>query len=217
MDFDQTDHVIVSLIKKLAPSVSEKGILTISLDKLLFLIDYEHFKATGKQATDFRYIWYRYGPYPIVDFEPRLEKLEGYEIARVRKARVIDERPYDLFYFGENPRFTPRLGSPLSSILSNIVDIFSDADWKILLEYVYNLDIVRGLEFGQPIDFGVQMRTVDEIFLEKVANAFKEELNQPLGVEHFNAIDRALKEPTNENIETARRMLVAQHRASKYS
>lgn len=217
MEFDQTDHVIVSLIKKLAPRLGEKGVLTISLDKLLFLIDYEHFKVTGKQATDFRYIWYKYGPYPIVDFEPRLQKLEGYEIARVKKARVIDDRPYDLFYFGENPRFTPLLGGPLNSILNNIVDIFGDADWKTLLEYVYNLDIVRGLEFKQSIDFSVQMRTVDEIFLEKVAKAFEEELKQPLSVEHFNAIERALKEPTNENIETARQMLVAQHKASKYS
>ena len=59
--------------------------------------------------------------------------------------------------------------------------------------------------------------TEDEIFLETVVNAFKEELEQPLSAQHFSAIERALSEPTNENIETARRMLGVQRRASRYS
>lgn len=83
---------------------------------------------------------------------------------------------------------------------------------------VYSLDIVEGLEFGQPVDFGrMQVRTEDEIFMEAVANAFKEGLEQPLSTQHFSVIERALSEPTNENIETVRQMLGIQRKASQYS
>lgn len=218
MEFDQTDHIIVSLVKKIAPRVGGKGILTIFLAKLLFLADYEYFKATGKQVTDFRYVWYKHGPYPPVQFEERLVKLEDYEIVRLPMARLIDDRSYNLFYAGTKPRFAPHLDEPLTSILDRITDIFKDATWETLLQYVYSLDIVKGLEFGQPVNFGrVKVRTEDEIFLETIAHTFKEELEQPLSAQHFNSIQRALSEPTNENIETARRMLAAQRRASQYS
>jgi len=218
MKFDQTDHIIVSLIQKLAPRVGRKGILTIFLAKLLFLVDLEYFKAIGKQATDFRYVWYKHGPYPPVQFEDRLANLENYELVKLPMTRMIDDRSYNLFYTGAKPRFAPHLDEPLASTINRITDIFKDATWETLLKYVYSLDIVKGLEFGQPVDFGrVQVQTEDEIFLETIAKAFKEELEQPLSAQHFNSIQRALSEPTNENIETARRMLGAQRRASQYS
>lgn len=217
MKFDQTDHIIVSLVRKLAPRVGKKGILTIFLAKLLFLVDLEYFKAIGNQATDFRYVWYKHGPYPPVQFEDRLANLENYELVKLPMTRMIDDRPYNLFYIGARPRFVPHLDEPLASTINRITDIFKDATWETLLQYVYSLDIVKGLEFGQPVDFGrVQVRAEDEIFLETIANAFKEELEQPLSVQHFNSIQRALSEPTNENIETARRMLGVQRRASQY-
>lgn len=217
MKFDQTDHIIVSLVQKLAPRVGRKGILTIFLAKLLFLVDHEYFKAIGKQATDFRYVWYKHGPYPPVQFEDRLANFENYELVKLPMTRMIDDRPYNLFYTGTRPRFAPHLDEPLASTVNRITDIFKDATWETLLQYVYSLDIVKGLEFGQPVDFGrVQVRAEGEIFLETIANAFKEELEQPLSVQHFNSIQRALSEPTNENIETARRMLGVQRRASQY-
>ena len=59
-EFDQTDHVIAYLVDKLSSRrEGGKGILTIALAKLLFLIDYEHFKATGTQATALTYTWYK--------------------------------------------------------------------------------------------------------------------------------------------------------------
>ena len=217
MEFDQTDHIIVSLIRKLAPRVGKGGILTIFLAKLLFLVDYEYFKTTGKQATVFRYVWYKHGPYPPTHFEERLAKLEDYEIVKFPMTRVVNGRPYNLFYAGSKPRFESHLDEPLTIIIDRITNIFKDAAWETLLQYVYSLDMVKGLEFGQPVDFSrARVRTEDEIFLETVANVFKEELKQPLSHQHFSAIERALSEPTNENIETARRMLAAQHRASRY-
>lgn len=219
MDFDQTDHLISTILRKLAPRVGKKGVLTIFLAKLLFLIDCEYFRLKGTQATDFRYTWYKHGPYPPVAFEERLEKLEGYEIARLPMTRVVDGRPYALFYAGSQPRFEPHLEEPLNGIANRLIEIFKDADWEILLQYVYNLDIVKGLEFGMLIDFGglPTMKTADEELLAAVATAFETELAQPLSKEHMNVIKDALREPTNENIEMARRMLNRQRIASKYS
>ncbi len=54
----------------------------------------------------------------------------------------------------------------------------------------------------------------DEIFLQTIASAFKEELERPLSAEHFSAIQQAATESTNENIKTAKRMLGAQLRAA---
>lgn len=218
LEFDQTDQVIVSLINKLAPHVRKKGIVTIFLAKLLFLVDCEYFKATGSQATDFRYIWYKHGPYPPVDFEERLQKLEGYEVIRLPMTRLVDGRSYTLFYAGTRSRFTPHLDEPLRSIVDKITEIFKDATWETLLQYVYSLDVVKGLELGDAIDFSrATTKTEDEIFLERVTSAFKEELSRPLSPEHIKAIQQALSEPTNENIETAKRMLARQRAASRFS
>lgn len=218
MEFDRTDHIIVSLVKRLAPRAGGKGVLTIFLAKLLFLLDYEYFKIAGSQATDFRYIWYKHGPYPLVDFEERLQKLEGYEVARLPMTRVVDERPYNLFYAGTHPRFTPHLDESISSIVDRVTEIFKDATWETLLQYVYSLDVVRGLEFGEAVDFGrIAVKTEDEIFLNAIADAFAQELAQPLSAEHMSAIQHALNEPTNENIETAKRMLARQRAASRFS
>ena len=56
MEFDRTDHVIAYLVSKLAPPGGKRKILIISLAKLLFLVDYEHFKAIGNQATNLTYV-----------------------------------------------------------------------------------------------------------------------------------------------------------------
>lgn len=218
LEFDQTDHIIVSLLNKLAPHVGSRGILTIFLAKLLFLIDYEYFKATGRQATDFRYVWYKHGPYPLIDFEERLQKLDGFEIIRLPMTREVDGRPYNLFYAGTRPRFTPHLDKSISSIVDRTTEIFKDANWETLRQYVYSIDVVRGLQFDEVVDFNrIRGKTEDEVFLEKIASAFREELTQPLSVEHIRAIQRALSEPTNENIETAKRMLARQRAASRLS
>lgn len=218
LPFDTIDHLITYLVAKLAPRVSGKGVLTISLAKLLFLADYEYFKAIGKPATNLRYIWYKYGPYPLTDFEPRLAKLEDYEIIKAPMTRVIDERPYNLFYQGPHPRFTPFLDPQLKQIVDRLIEIFADAPWEALLQYVYSLEIVKGLQSGETIEFGrIAVKTEDETFLDTVADAFREELVKPLSQEHYRVIQKALKEPTNENIENAKRMLPLQRRASRVS
>ncbi|PIU55435.1 MAG: hypothetical protein COS88_04530 [Chloroflexi bacterium CG07_land_8_20_14_0_80_51_10] len=217
MHFDQTDHLISYLIGKIVPhaDIRRGGILAVSLAKLLFLIDYEHFKATGKQASDLTYIWYKHGPYPLTDFEPRLAELEGHEIVRLPMERVIDGRPYSLFYAGRSPRYTPSLPESVKEIADRVIFIFGEASQETLLEYVYSLEIVKGLELMQPIDFtrALAKPEVDETFLNTVLEEFKGELTQPLSPEHIKAVQQSLEESTNENIETAKQMLSWQRAA----
>jgi len=214
LEFDRTDHIMTYLVNKLAPLGSKRKILTISLDKLLFLVDYEYFKATGKQATDLTYVWYKHGPYPLTDFEPRLKKLEGYEIARLPMSREIDGRPYNLFCAGVRPRFAPHLEDPVRDTVDMMAEIFRDASWETLVQYVYSLDIVKDLQFGETIDFRRKLaKTEDEVFLETISRTFERELACPLSPEHIKVVQEALTEPTNENIETARKMLARQRDA----
>lgn len=213
MEFDRTDHIIAYLVNRLAPPGSKRKVLTIQLAKLVFLVDYEHFKATERQATDLTYVWFKHGPYPLTDFEPRLTKLEGYEIIRLRMSREIDGGLYSLFCAGPRPRFTPCLEEPVRDTVDRVAEIFRDASWEILLQYVYSLDIVKGLQFGDAIDFRQLAKTEDEVFLETVARTFEQQLARSLGPEHMKVVQDPLSKPTNENIETARKMLARQRDA----
>ena len=218
MEFDQTDHLIVYLISKLPPYIDKQhgGILTFQLAKLLFLIDYEYFKVTGKQASNLKYVWYKYGPYPLTDFEPRIQKLEGFEIVRLPMTREIDGRSYNLFYKGSNPRFKPLLTEQVKLIVDKQIFIFGEVPWEILRQYVYSIDILQGLKLKQPIDFTkislLETKPEDD-FLKAIARAFKEELELPLSDEHLTTVKESIDESTNDNVETAKRMLARQRLA----
>ena len=69
--------------------------------------------------------------------------------------------------------------------------------------------------FTRQTDIGrLEIPTEEDPFLQTLASAFKEELAQPFGADHFDAIEHASRHRTNENIETAKRMLRAQRRAA---
>ncbi|GAI34904.1 unnamed protein product, partial [marine sediment metagenome] len=142
-----------------------------------------------------------------------------HEVVRLPMERVIDGRPYSLFYARESPRFTPSLPEPVKEIADRVIFIFGEASQETLLEYVYSLEIVKGLELTQPIDFtrALAKPEVGEAFLNAVLEEFKGELTQPLSPEHTKTIQQALEEPTNENIETAKQMLSRQRAAFRLS
>lgn len=62
-------------------------------------------------------------------------------------------------------------------------------------------------------DFTQLVKTEDEVSLETVARAFEQELARPPSPEHMKVVREALSEPTNENVETARKMLTRQRDA----
>lgn len=217
-EFDLTDNLIVYLVKQLAPRRKPgSGILTIVLAKLLFLVDYEYFKQTGTQATAIRYSWYRHGPYSLQDFEPRLKLLEGQEIIRLPMTREVDGRPYNLFKEGPKPRFSPELPIDIKKQADRVMYIFGQSSWQDILSYVYSLGFAKDMKLGQSIEFNniLKPASPDEAFMSSIADTFRGELVQPLSSAHMQVIEQALKEPTNENIENARRMLLHQKRAFK--
>lgn len=63
----------------------------IKLFKLLYLLDFEHFRQTGKSVTGFDYQAWKFGPVPI-DLMEEWEELGEDLRARVR---IVQERVYD--------------------------------------------------------------------------------------------------------------------------
>ena len=215
-EFDQTDHLIAYLVDKLSSRrEGGKGILTIALAKLLFVIDYEHFKVKGTQATTLAYTWYKHGPYSIEEFEPRLAKLDGHEVVRLPMTRDVDGREYSVFRKGSKARFVPSLLDSVKEQADKVIFIFGQTSWEQMVEYVYSLDFVKHIKFGEVIDFAQILTSPkpDEALVDTVIDTFREELLQPMSSGHMKVIQNALQEPTNENIETAKKMLSRQKKA----
>lgn len=63
----------------------------IKLFKLLYLLDFEHFKQTGKSVTGFDYQAWKFGPVPI-DLMEEWEEFGGDLRQRVR---IVEEKVYD--------------------------------------------------------------------------------------------------------------------------
>lgn len=63
----------------------------IKLFKLLYLLDFEHFRQTGRSVTGFDYQAWKFGPVPI-DLMEEWEELGDDLLSRIR---IVQERAYD--------------------------------------------------------------------------------------------------------------------------
>jgi hypothetical protein len=142
-----THHLIVYIVQNL-----HKNLLKTNLLKLLYLIDLEFFKKRGKQATNFNYIYYKKGPW-TPQFDQTLTQLEGFEIKSIKKEKLEATEEYYIFCKGPKPRFQPALPSDLKEIVDRILFIFKETPQKDLLQYVYSIEPMRSVRFGEKIDF----------------------------------------------------------------
>ena len=106
---DQTDRLILYLVDSLTRGVPHLlieggGVLTTMLAKLLFLVDVWSIQASGSQITDFRYIRYKHGPYPLRQFEERLESLTSWDLYAIPQTRMEDGRSYRVYRLKESPK-----------------------------------------------------------------------------------------------------------------
>lgn len=142
-----THHLIAYIVEKL-----NKRLMKTNLLKLIYLIDLEYFKKKGKQATNFNYFYYKKGPW-TAQFDQVLSELEGFEVKHLTKEKVDKKENYFIFCKGPMPRFKPTIPSDLKEIVDRMTFIFEKCRQKDLLEYVYSIPPMRGLKFGQEIDF----------------------------------------------------------------
>lgn len=63
----------------------------IKLFKLLYLLDFEHFRQTGKSVTGFGYQAWKFGPVPI----DLMEEWEEFGADLRERVRIVEEKVYD--------------------------------------------------------------------------------------------------------------------------
>ncbi len=218
--FDIIDHLILYLVDRMQKGDrtlgmrQNQGVLTTTLAKLLFLVDVLTVQASGKRVTDFQYIRYRFGPYPLAQFEERLSKLEGWELTR-QPGISTEGKVYRVFRLGGRPRFRPTLiTGQIRLFADEVLTEFGEQRLDEILEHVYSLPIMYRCKFGDPIPLeSLQPVKTDEDLVSMIAKVFSNSLLAPLPEAHLVSLREAAQEETNENVQIAERMREQQRQA----
>jgi hypothetical protein len=215
---DPTDQLILYLVRSLTEGSPDLlleggGVLTTMLAKLLFLLDVWSMEAFGFQATDFRYIRYMYGPYPLTQFEERLENLKNSGLRPVSGVS-LEGKLYRIYRLDLDPKVRISLEPKNKLLADEVMTTFATQKLEEVLEHVYSLEVVRKTRFGEPIDLELLKPTDDA--LTQALRIFRHDLDTPLSAEHSEVVEQAEKESSNENIEMARLMIEKQRRAFRF-
>ena len=73
----------------------------IKLFKLLYLLDFEHFRQTGKSVTGYDSQAWKFGPVPV----DLMEEWEELGVDRSARVRIVEERVVD--YYGQSVKVNP--------------------------------------------------------------------------------------------------------------
>lgn len=211
---DQTDRLILYIVCNLTTGARDlllegDGVMTTMLAKLLFLVDVWAMQSFGSQATDFSYIRYKFGPYPLAQFDERLEGLKEWGLSRTEKETIEDGRRYRIYRC--RLKTEVELPSNIKLLADEVMTTFATQRLDDVLAHVYSLDFVRKAAFGAPIELESLKPRQDA--LTRVLSLFKDGLSEPVSKEHNEAVEQAQGETSNENIEMARGMREKQQKA----
>jgi len=214
--FDQTDQLILYLVKNLTKGVPQLlleggGVLTTMLAKLLFLIDVWSMQTAGSQATDFRYVRYKFGPYPLAQFQERLERLEPWGLYATPNVSIEEGKPYRIYRLTKGHEARLDLSPAIKLLADEVMTTFANQTLGQVLIHVYGLECVQNTAFGEAIDLE-SLRPKQDI-LQKVLRVFRDDLSAGLSEQHEAVLKEANKEASNENVELARAMAEKQRRA----
>lgn len=214
---DQTDRLILYLVDSLTRGVPDLlieggGVLTTMLAKLLFLVDVWSVQASGSQVTDFRYIRYKHGPYPLTQFEERLDNLAPRGIYATPHVRIEDGRKYRIYRLMEHTKTAIDLSPQVRLLAEEVMTTFANQKLEDVLEHVYSLDVVRRVPFGAEIYLQPLAPKIEDA-VTQATRLFKTELAEPVPSEHIQALEEASKEASNENVKTALAMRKKQRSA----
>ncbi|MBW1706387.1 MAG: hypothetical protein JRJ86_14660 [Deltaproteobacteria bacterium] len=120
------------------------------LIKLLYLTDLEYYKNYGEIYSEFRYIFYHYGPWTN-QFHQMLDYMRGVEIAELRKDP--DENYFLYAITLKQPRHDVELEEDIRNVLFNNLFIYQESDLKQILDVVYKTEPMVSTERGSAIDF----------------------------------------------------------------
>ena len=175
-----------------------KHLNTTKLAKLLYFLDFEHFKQTGFPSIGLKYYAFKWGPVPREfwlevkdgnvpeDFEgklvmvPRIDKFDPFS-TRGFELRAVSEPDLSVF--------TPRE----KKILDRLVDIYRDAKaWQIsevshISKQPWDITFKESGE-NCPIDYLLAIDEESEVSLDEARDSLKEhfEVVQNLGIAATN-------------------------------
>jgi uncharacterized protein YwgA len=121
--------------------VTGKGIGRTKLMKLVFLVDYLHWKRFGKRLLDVKWVKYLYGPFSkaVLDALDELEREGVIGIVELDKGIILYTALYNNIKLSEEAK----------KIVDEVVENFGKLSLDELLQYVYSLDEVRGRDLGE--------------------------------------------------------------------
>ena len=120
-----------------------KGIGRTKLMKLVFLVDYLHWKRFGKRLLDVRWVKYLYGPFSkaVLDILDELERDGVVGVVELDKGITLYTALYNNI----------KLGGDAKKIADEVVKNLGELSLDELLQHVYSLDEVRGRDLGEEI------------------------------------------------------------------
>jgi uncharacterized phage-associated protein len=148
----------------------------VKLFKLLYFLDFEHFKQTGRSVTDLQYFAWPMGPVPV----SLNDEFGGAPGADLVEAFNIEKRPYkDGWVLALDPRIqfsTSHFSKREITILKNLAEEYRDADAECMVEatHLENLpwDEVYNREGRkqQHIPYDLAARKDERDMIMKIAN-----------------------------------------------
>ena len=141
--------------------VTDKGgvVGRTSLMKLVYLVDVQHYRRFGRQATSVKWLFHHYGPYayeldpainPLGDYLDESEltwtassgKAAGYRYTRREGWREIEAA------------FNSNFSAPVKRSVANVIDQWGLEPLHTILDYVYfETEPMQGAKRGEYLDF----------------------------------------------------------------
>ena len=123
--------------------VTGKGIGRARLMKLAFLVDYLYWKRYGRRLLDVKWVKHLFGPFSkdVLDALDELEHEGIVGVVEIDKGIALYIARYSNIKLSEKAK----------KIVDEVVERFGKLGIEELLNYVYNLDEVRGMDMGEEI------------------------------------------------------------------
>jgi len=111
--------------------------------KLVFLVDYLHWKRFGKRLLDVKWVKYLYGPFSkaVLDILDELERDGVVGVVELDKGIALYTALYNNIKLSEDAK----------KIADEVVKNLGELSLDELLQHVYSLDEVRGRDLGEEI------------------------------------------------------------------
>ena len=119
------------------------------LVKLLYLLDYKTFKGEGKTFTGLKYKKYYYGPYSE-DIEKAISMLKRRKILKVEDTVSVYGYRYYIFQLEKNASMLPEADQEK---IENALGNYLHKELDEILDIVYDTEPMKGVSFGQEIQF----------------------------------------------------------------